>query len=134
MAILKLERRGCEFFKDEPCAKISDVGNYRLDTHEYIHGKDGNDYYLEFTLWHDRWIPRYTHKITGKPLKHWKKEIINPCALHLDTCYTAKDGMSYGNLELEKQIHDLNLPYTEQAILQVANIISTTHYDTIKYV
>ena len=76
MKTLYLEKRGCNFWGDE--AVESDIGNYRVCTHgEDIQGKDGNMYFLEFSLWRDRKKARTKHKVTGKPLKNVHYYIIN---------------------------------------------------------
>lgn len=86
---LLLEKRGCNFNGGVPVTTKSDVGNYRVCTMgETIPGKDGRNYFLEFSLWQNRSQPRYTNKRTGAPLKHPAQEIINPIGLHIDTQYT----------------------------------------------
>ena len=127
--VLYLEKMGCDFWNDETAK--SDVGNYRVRTHgECIRAKDGRLYFLEFTLWRNRQKARYTHKITGKPLKHPVMEVINPQALALDTEYSNEKG-SWRNCTLEKAIHEKNLSYNKHDILTVVNEISVDTYDSI---
>ena len=45
--ILHLEKRGCNFFKNDDINNLSDVGNYRVCAYDII-GKDGKTYFLEF--------------------------------------------------------------------------------------
>lgn len=132
MAILYLERRGCEFFGGD--YKESDIGNYRVTTPgEIIPGKDGKMYCVEFGVY-DRYDYRKTHKITGKPLKHSKRELTMTCAMSLDTQYTDVNGMSWCNLELETEFYKNPRKYTAENILEFVNSISTEHYDSIVYV
>ena len=127
--VLYLEKAGLDFWKDEPVK--SDINNYRVRTHgETIPGKDGNMYYLEFTLWRDRKQVRYTHKITGKPLKHAAFDIINRCGMAIDTEFTNARGC-WANLQLEKEINAKNYSYTQADILAAVNEISTNTYTKI---
>lgn len=131
---LLLEKRGCNFNGGVPVTTKSDVGNYRVCTMgETIPGKDGRNYFLEFSLWQNRSQPRYTNKRTGAPLKHPVQEIINPIGLHIDTQYTDKDG-SWRASWMEQRIHKQNPSYTTAEILAIANEISAEHYDGIKWV
>ena len=132
---LLLEKRGCNFNGGVPVTTKSDVGNYRVCTMgETIPGKDGRNYFLEFSLWQNRSQPRYTNKRTGAPLKHPAQEIINPIGLHIGTQYTDASGQSWRNLDLEQRIHKRNPSYTTAEILSIANEISAEHYDGIKWV
>lgn len=134
MKTLYLEKRGCDFFNDEPATSISNVGNYRVGSYDYsIHGKDGKDYIMEFSLWRNRSIKRYTNKRTGKPLKHPITEVINPFALNVKTMYDA-DGLSYGNSKLESVISERNYTYTLENIMTVVNEISKDVYTAIEFV
>lgn len=127
--VLYLEKMGCDFWKDE--TSESDIKNYRVRTHgETIPGKDGNMYFLEFSLWRDRKKYRKTHKINGKPLKHPVAEIINTNGIALDTQYTNARG-SWGNCKLEAEISEKNYSYTKADILKIANEISTNTYTSI---
>jgi hypothetical protein len=118
-----------------PVTTKSDVGNYRVCTMgETIPGKDGRNYFLEFSLWQNRSQLRYTNKRNGAPLKHPVQEIINPVGLHIDTQYTDEGGQSWRNLCLEQRIHKRNPSYTTAEILAIVNEISAEHYDGIKWV
>lgn len=132
---LLLEKRGCNINGGVPANTESDVGNYRVCTMgESIPGKDGRNYFLEFSLWQNRSQPRYTNKRTGAPLKHPVQEIINPIGLHIDTSFTDEHGQTWRDLSLEQRIHKRNPSYTTAEILAIANEISVKHYDGIKWV
>lgn len=127
--VLFLEKMGCDFWKDEPA--VSDVGNYRVRTHgEVIPGKDGKMYFLEFSMWRNRKKIRYTHKITGKPLKHPALDVINRNGVALATQYTNEKGC-WRNCTLEKEISEKNYSFTKEDILKIANEISTITYNQI---
>lgn len=129
--VLFLEKMGCDFWKEENAA--GDIGNYRVRTHgECIPGKDGRMYFLEFHLWRDRKKARYTHKITGKPLKHTAFDLINPQAVAIDTEFSTADG-SWRNCKLEAALHEKNYSYTKADILTIVNEVSTETYDTIVF-
>ena len=130
--VLYLKKMGLDFWDDEPAK--SDINNYRVRTpDETIPGKDGRMYFLEFSLWRDRKQVRYTHKITGKPLKHAKFDIINPCGMAIDTEFTNERG-SWRNYTLEKALSDKNYSYTQADILAAVNEISTETYTKIIFV
>lgn len=132
---LLLEKRGCNINGGVPANTESDVGNYRVCTlGEAIPGKDGRNYFLEFSLWQNRRQPRYTNKRTGAPLKHPVQEVINPIGLHVDTSFTDERGQTRCDLSLEQRIHKQNPSYTTAEILAIANEISAEHYDSIKWV
>jgi hypothetical protein len=127
--VLFLEKMGCDFRKDEPAK--SDIKNYRVRTHgEIIPGKDNNLYFLEFSLWRNRLKPRYTHKTTGKPLKHVKYDIINPQAVAIDTEFTNDNGC-WRNCKLEQELSEKNYSYTQADILTIVNEISINTYNKI---
>lgn len=131
---LLLEKRGCNFFEDDSVARASNVGNYRVCTiGEDICAKDGNTYFLEFSLWKNRTCQRYFNKRTGRPLKHPVDVIINP-GLHMDSQFTDTDGLSYRNLPLEQNVNSRNKSYTTSDILAVVNEISVEQYQEIKFV
>lgn len=109
---LLLERRGCEFTKNDKINNISDVGNHRLDTLDYdIQGEDGKKYFIEFV--------HGCNKNAGK--------------LYISACYCTEVGC-FSNLKLEKRINDKEYSYTEKNILKAVNSISAEKYDGIKYV
>ena len=126
---LLLERRGCEYLKDETPDTIN---NYRVCTAEKIQGNDGIMYFVEFTKW-DRWIYRTTNKRTGAPLKKGVTEIVQRHALHIDTEYENENG-SWKNSRLEQALNNRGYDYSENDILAAVNSISAVKYDGIKYV
>lgn len=129
--VLYLKKMGLDFWEDEPAQ--SDINNYRVRTMgETIPGKDGRMYFLEFSLWRDRKQARYTHKITGKPLKHIKFDIINPCGMAIDTEFTNDRG-SWRNYTIEKALSEKNYSYTQAGILAAVNEISTNTYTKIVF-
>lgn len=89
--ILYLEKRGCNFFKNDEINKLSDVGNYRVCAADII-GKDGKTYFLEFGAY-DKRAYRKTNKRTGAPLKHPKFEIVQKNALHIGTQFEDENGL-----------------------------------------
>jgi hypothetical protein len=130
--VLYLKKMGLDFWPDEPAN--SDVNNYRVRTlYETIPGKDGRMYFLEFSLWRDRKQVRYTHKITGKPLKHAKFDIINHCGMAIDTEFTNDSGC-WRNCTLESKLNEKNYSYTQADILTAVNEISTNTYTKIVFV
>ena len=127
--VLFLEKRGCNFWKDEP--STSDVGNYRVCTHgERVLGKDGRYYFIEFSLWRDRKQVRYTNKRTGKPLKHPAFDIINPNGVAIDTQYSDADG-SWRNCKLEEKLNTKNYSYTISDILAITNEIAKGTFNRV---
>lgn len=130
MATLFLEKRGCDFFKNDEINKFSDVGNYRVDALN-IPGKDGNTYILEFSRGTIR-NTRYTNLRTGKPLKHPKIEIINEYGMYMSTYYENENGC-FGNVKLDAKIDGLQLSYTLENILKAVNLVSSNDYTEIKF-
>jgi hypothetical protein len=132
MKKLFLEKRGCDFFT--PNNLTSDVGNYRVTTRtEEIRGKDGNLYFLEFTLWENRGHYRKISKYGNKELLHPVWEIDIKEALAISTQYTNEKG-SWGNIKLEKELGNLNLTYTQKDILEAVNFISKDKYNKIIFI
>lgn len=130
--ILYLRKMGLNFWDDE-IAK-SDIKNYRVRTlDECVPGKDGRLYFIEFSLWRNRKQVRYTHKVTGKPLKYPKYDIINPQAVAIDTEYSDANG-SWRNATLEERLHTKNYSYNTADILAIVNEISTQKYDSVVFV
>ena len=127
--ILYLEKRGCNFFNDEPLKEISDVGNYRVGSYNYsIAGKDGNNYIIEFTRCQKR---RFTNKRTGKPLKKYIVE--HDHKLYMSTQYENDSGC-WGNVQLDEIIYKLELDYTLKDILAAVNLISKDEYTSIEFI
>lgn len=116
---LLLERRGCEYLKDETPDTIN---NYRVCTAEKIQGNDGIMYFVEFTKW-DKWQYGTTNKRT----------IVQRHALHIDTEYEDENG-SWRNSRLEQALNNRGYDYSEGDILAAVNSISAVKYDGIKYV
>ena len=114
---LYLEKRGCDFWKDDQeMQENSDCQNYRICG--WIIDKYGRDLFVEFgagTCW------RRTNKRTGAPLKKMVAE--HRHALRIDTCFSNKSG-SYRDLELEKAVHDAGLEYTTNGILEAVRILN----------
>lgn len=130
--VLYLKKMGLDFWRDEKVK--SDINNYRVRTiGETVPGKDGNVYFLEFHLWRDRKQVRYTHKITGKPLKHAAFDVINNCGMAIDTEYTNDRG-SWRNCTLEQKLNEKNYSYTQAGILAAVNEMSTNTYTKIVFV
>ena len=127
--VLFLECRGCYFWNDDEIRNYSDIGNYRVCTTEDIPGKNGRNYFFEFTNY-DRREVRKNHKITGKPLKHPKTEITVKHALHVWSQFDDERG-SWGDIKMENEIHNKKLTYTKANILNVVNEISTKQYNNI---
>lgn len=131
---LFLQKRGCDFIEDEQLK--SDCGNYRLTTKSYeVKGKDNKLYFVEFGLWRNRQKRREFHKITGKPLKYAKYDIINSEGLVVRLSWKELDNKGFetcwGNVQLEKEVNDLNLSYTKADILKAINYISADEYNNI---
>lgn len=131
--ILYLEKRGCDFFKDDAINKLSDVGNYRVGSYDYsIHGKDGNDYILEFGRW-DKKEFRTTSKKAGKELKKPILETVLINALHIDTEYENEEGC-FKNSNLERKVHGKNYTFNLADILKAVNDISVETYTEIQFI
>lgn len=131
--VLYLKKMGCDFWKDENLK--SDIGNYRVrTTGECIRAKNGRVYFLEFSLWRDRKKARYTHKITGKPLKSVQYDIINPEGVSIDTEFTDDRGYSWRDIKIENALNEKNYGYTKSDILTIVNEISIDHYNEIIFV
>lgn len=125
MSILFLEKRGCDFCKNDRINFLSDVGNYRICTADKIMGKDGRMYFLEITQG-NKYIYRKKHKITGKELK---KE----CCLHISTEFETPKGY-FGNIEIDKMIWEMEFSYTLEDILSAINLIAADKYNRIEFV
>lgn len=131
--ILYLEKRGCNFFpRDVKTCQLSDVGNYRVGVYDYsIIGKNGRAYVLEFTGY-SKMRKRTIHKRTGKPLKHPKIEIALENALHVDAGFE-ENGLSWRDIQLEKELSALGLTFTLPGILAAVNYISKNQYSKIEF-
>lgn len=129
--VLFLEMRGCNFTEGSKEAQMSDIGNYRVGSYNNsIISKDGTKYIIEFGRW-DRYTYRKHNKRTGAPLKKEVRELVQECALRIDTQYDDEIGLSYRNLELEKTIHNNFYSYTKSDILKAVNSFSAKQYNEI---
>ena len=132
---LELIKRGASFKYDPELQQLSDVNNHRVTTTDYtVRGKDGNLYHLEIICC-TRYNYRKHHKVTGKPLKNPIKEILNPCAMSVNTAYYDADGNCWRNAKLEHYFWNEGLmTYTLENILKAVNHISCDVYDEIVFV
>ena len=134
MKTLYLEKRGCDFFKNDNDVVKSNVGNYRVGSYNHsVVGTDGNEYIMEFSKGIKNHI-RTENLRTGKPLKKAVVTRINNCCLCFDTEYVGMDGMSRRNLKMEETVRNMNLDYTLENILKVVNMFSVDKYDTIEFI
>ena len=134
---LILEKRGCDFFKNDSINELSDVGNYRVGVYSHsIKGKDGIMYIVEFGGF-DKYTYRNTNKRNGQPLKKSVRELVMRNALHIDTEFekVEESGFktSWRNSKLEHEVYEMNLPYTKEGILKAINYISADTYTDIEF-
>lgn len=132
MKTLDLERRGCEFnmVTDAALALESDVRNYRVCTPGYdVYGKNGRDYFLEFTRYDAKEVSPKARPTTLNP----KINVVMKNALHIDTAYETADGC-FRDCEMESQLHSTPQKFTTESILNAVNEIAAEPYDTIRYV
>lgn len=133
MNILKLEKRGCDFFPNADATKRSDIGNYRVCTGGYtVRAVNGNDYFLEFTMG-TKWRTRTENKRTGKPLKHPVRELVAEGIAFLNACYEDADGWCLGDSSLYRAAYDEPRPYTVAGILDIVNSFAAVPYDGIEF-
>lgn len=124
-----LEKRGCPF-------NGSNVGNYRLTTISYdVPTEDGRNLFIEFSNW-VRYETRFYSKRGGKVLKHPKRELFNPNALHVNVMYEVENHPIHGNCclgdsKLCAKIHALNLDYTREGIEKALKVITGLDYHII---
>lgn len=133
-----LERRGCEFETD----RIGGIGNFRVCTvGECIPvkecasswGEGGvQNYFFEFSK-ADKWTMRTANKRTGAKLKKPVRELVKADALHVSTQFTPSH-LSYRDGQMESDQWKEPADYTEHAILDFVNSVSTKHYSRIEYV
>lgn len=129
--ILFLECRGCYFFQGDKINTLSDVGNYRVGVYDNkITLADGRQFVLEFGSYEHKEM-RYTHKTTGRPLKHPKYETTLENALRIDTCFDDEKGLSWRDLKIENAIYKKKLTYTKANILSVVNSLSVKQFDHV---
>lgn len=137
MKEITLEKRGCDFFANDPINQASDIGNYRVGIYDYlIQGKDGKMYIVEFTHGKHRNY-RTTNKRTGKPLKKAIVEITNNNALFIDTQYEKEETDSrtgrtwkscWRNCKLEEELYKLDLDFTIEGIETALEYITGEKY------
>ena len=134
---LVLEKRGRNVHHAEGWCKghredKSDVGNYRVGSYDYsIVGKDGIRYIVEFGFANGM---RFTHKVTGKPLKHPKRDPEYADYMHINTQYENEDGC-WRNLAIEQEIYDKHFEYSISGILAAVNYIcGEDRYTEIEFV
>ena len=134
---LYLERRGCEFETDRP----DGIGNFRVCTvGECIPVKDSASswgegeqlYFFEFSK-ADKWTLWTENKRTGAKLKKPARELVKADALHVSTQFTPTH-LSYRDGQMETDQWKEPADYTERAILDFVNGVSTKHYSSIEYV
>ena len=129
--ILFLECKGCYFFEGDRINELSDVGNYRVGVYDNkITLADGRQFVLEFGSY-DRKEMRYTHKKTGRPLKHPKYELVLENALHIDTEFEDENRLSWRDLKIERAVYEKKLTYTKANILSVVNSLSVKQFERI---
>lgn len=131
MKTLELEKRGCDFWKDEKLE--SDCENFRLCTADTIKGKDGRNYFLEFALLRNRGHMRKVSKNGKKILKHPVFEIDIKEGLYFTNQYENNEGC-WQDAKINQAIWDLNLSYTKKDILKAVNFISKDKYSSIKFI
>ena len=122
--VLKLEKIGMNN------NELNDVKNHRVRCE--IRNKEGNRTVIDFSKC-EIYKMRYTHKKTGKELKHPKKDIIQPIGLHINTCEYTEKGC-FGSSEIESSVWNMGLEYTLANILKVANLISKDQYNSIELI
>lgn len=137
MKEITLEKRGCDFFKNDPISAASNIGNYRVGVYDYlIRGKDGKLYIIEFTHGTHRNY-RTTNKRTGKPLKKSICEITNTNGLFINTQFEKEETDSrtgrkwnscWRNSKLEEELYKLNLDYTIEGIETALEYITGEQY------
>lgn len=127
---LFLECRGCYFFKSDKINTLSDVGNYRVGVYQnQVVAADKRKYTLEFGSY-PKYQTRYTHKKTGKQLKHPVRELVLENALHVSTEFDNERG-SWADLALEKKLNGMDLTYTKENILKVVNTVSVKQFNRV---
>lgn len=122
--VLRLEKMGMNN------KELNDVKNHRVRCE--IRNKEGNRTIIDFSKC-EIWRMRYTHKKTGKELKHPKKDIIQPIGLYISTYEHTEKGC-FGLSEIESSVWNMGLEYTLANILKVANLISKDQYNSIELI
>lgn len=130
MINLKMEKRGCDFFKDDEIAKISDVGNYRVGCYNYsIHGKNGKNYIVDFCSYKEYYYS--TTSKSGKPYKHPRKVLKNNNALCVRLQFENERGV-WSDIPLARELQK-DKSYTKADILKVINELSKKQYKGLMF-
>lgn len=113
---LLLRRRGCNFMENDPIARKSDVGNYRVFVQ--FTDKNGVEVCGDFGR-------GYVYDMTRK-----KPVITNDNALALDLQYENENGAFVYRPDVDYKAYD----FTLSDILAFVNAVSAEHYDGIKFI
>ena len=126
---LRMEKRGCDFRADSEEAHISDVGNYRVITADYIPLKDGREMFFEFSLGRFPNIKTVHHRdgTTSTKIASYSSK------LSINTDFVDAKG-TWRDSKIENKIHTLRLDYTLENILFVVNAYSKEFYDEIEFI
>lgn len=119
--VLYLEKRGCDFWRDDEINQISDLQNYRL----FCNGmelKDGKK--IKFDVSRGA---RYDFTSYKQP------KLLNMYKLYFDTYYEDEKGC-WRLLEVEKKLHkdSNNYNYNSSDLLKAINTISKVKYTRIE--
>lgn len=113
---LLLRRRGCNFMENDPIARKSDVGNYRV--------------FVQFTDKHGVEVcgdfgRGYVYDMTKK-----KPVVTDDNVLSADLQYENEQGA----FVYRPDVSSKNYPFTLSGILAFVNAVSAEHYDGIKFI
>lgn len=125
MQILRLEKRGCDFWKDSIELATSDLENYRLFglldlnliTNEDFKAKKAVRCYVEIC----------THYFDKKDKR---KEYRDKTRTHIDVCYDAENGLCYGALDCCQHTKEP----TKKSVLETINELFGTNYEKLEFV
>lgn len=128
---LYMDKRGCNFWKDDPIREKSDIGNYRVTTGDYnVTGTNGRVYFMEFI--HIDTVYRFNRKDGKGELKKPVREKLETPLLRVD-CEFQNERGTWGDITTEKRINAANYPYTIAGILSAVNSISAVKYDNLVF-
>ena len=113
---LLLRRRGCNFMENDPIARKSDVGNYRVFVR--FTDKNGVEVCGDFGR-------GYAYDLTKK-----KPVIIDDNVLSADLQYEDERGAWV----YRPDVNNKDYPFTLSGILAFVNAISAEHYDGVKFI
>lgn len=113
---LLLRRRGCNFAENDPIARKSDVGNYRVFVQ--FTDKNGVEVCGDFGR-------GYVYDLTGK-----KPVVIDDNVLCTDLQYEDERGAWV----YRPGVNCKEYPFTLSGILAFVNAVSAEHYDDIKFI